>query len=98
MQRDYWWLGARDGDEDFLIFGSATSEEDARQKGLELLGGTDFVIKKLGTRDRSTASALWKGHKLEKTHSLHTARQKLLHEKGIKRKQERLKKRRLMTE
>ena len=95
-QRMYYWIVAHDEQtgEDTLIFGSDHSENEARQKGLTLLSGINFEIKPLPTRDLGTASAMYKGNKLETTHSLHEAKRRLTHEKGLDRKKKRLEKRR----
>lgn len=75
-----WWLVARDeAGKTTLIFGSDRSEEDARQKGLEMLPGIDFEVKKLPTRNLARASSLFKGKKLERTHDLKKSMQKLRH-------------------
>ena len=96
MPRQYYWIVAHDAEtgEDTLIFGSDHGENDARQKGLTLLSGIDFEIKQFPTRDLGTASAMYKGKKLESTHSLHEAKRRLTHEKGLERKKKRLEKRR----
>ncbi len=82
--RNYWWLVTQDQGKNFLVFGSDKSEEDARQKGFELLGGIDFEIKRLPTRSLSQASSLLKGNRLEQYHSLREASKRLGHDKSIK--------------
>ena len=84
--KQYWWIGCTDNSRQTLIFGSDKSEEDARQKGLEMLPGTNFTIKRLPTRDLATASSMWKGLRLEQTHNLHKSLKHLTHEKGLLRK------------
>jgi hypothetical protein len=84
-QKRYYWIVARDETgKTYLVFGSDQSEELARQKGLEMVG-TDFEIKDLPTRDMGRASSMMRGNKLEKTHSLKKASQRIGHEKSIKR-------------
>ncbi len=83
--RYFWWIVAVDQGKTFLVFGSDRGEAEARQKALELLGGTDFDIKKLPTRDQGRASSLLKGNRLEQYHSLHKASQKLGHDRSLKR-------------
>ncbi len=83
--RYYWWIVAICESKPMLIFGSDRSEDEARQKGMELLAGTNFEIKKLPTRDQGRASALLRGKRLEDTHDLKTASQRLGHEKSIAR-------------
>ncbi len=85
-QRMYYWIVAHDTDnKPYLIFGSDKSEEDARQQGLEMLGGVDFEIKKFPTRDLASASSMLKGKKLKETHSLKKATERLGHEKSVNR-------------
>lgn len=86
MRRKYYWLIAKDPDTGkiFLIAGG-NSEDEARQKGLEMLAGIDFEIKPLPTIDLQTASAMVRGKRLEDTHSLRDAKQRLGHTKSINR-------------
>lgn len=82
----YYWIVTRDPDtrQSFLIAGGRT-EEEAREKGLETLGGIDFEIRKLPTIDIGAASAIVRGKRLEETHSLKTAKQRLGHERSLAR-------------
>jgi hypothetical protein len=100
-RRYYWWLLAHDSEtnSNTLVFGSDISEADARQHGLEMLGGCDFEIRKLPTRVLAKASSLWKGNRLEKTHSLKEATKRLGHEATLERwKRRQEQRRRLMTQ
>ena len=82
----YYWISARDETgKRYLIFGSDKDEDSARQKGLEMLGGVDFEIKRFPTRDLSRASSMMKGKRLEETHSLRDASKRLGHSKSVKR-------------
>ncbi len=83
--KQYYWLVCHSEGKVFLVFGSDKSEEDARNRGMELLSGVDFDIKKLPTRNQSRASALYRGVRLENTHSLKKSSQRLGHEKSITR-------------
>jgi len=84
-RRYYYWLTARDETgKPYLIYGGMT-EDEARQKGLEMLGGTDFQIKRLPTRNLARASSLLKGGRLEQTHSLKEAGKRIGHNKSLKR-------------
>ncbi len=88
--KQYYWLVTKDDTgKVFLIYG-ATDEESARQKGLEMLSGDDFEIKRLPTRNLAMASSLYKGNKLEQTHSLKEASKRLGHEKSLRRDRRRL--------
>lgn len=85
-RREYWWIVTRDEDgRPHLVFGSDISEEDARQKGLEMLGGMDFLIKKYPTRDTDMASAFFRGKRLENGEGLKRASQRIGHERSVKR-------------
>jgi len=87
-RRNYYWLVARDSqtNQTTLIFGSDKSESEARAKGLEMLPGTDFAIKRLPTRDTGRASQMLKGGKLERMHSLSEATKRLKHKLGKRRR------------
>ena len=87
--RFYYWIYGRDtsnmGDgKPFLLYGGE-NETECRQKGMEMLSGLDFQIKKLATRDISTASRMLKYGKLEKSHSLREAKQRLGHDRSVRR-------------
>ena len=94
IRRNYFWIVAlaqEEGkpDKPYLVFGSDKSEDDARQKGLELLGGTNFEIRKLPTRNLARASSLLKGNRLEQTQSLREAGRRIGHDKSLKRRRRR---------
>lgn len=82
---NYWWITATDPDsgKPYLIAGGRT-EDEARQKGFEMLGGIDFQLKQLPTRNLQRASSLLKGNRLEETKSLHKAAERLGHERTLK--------------
>lgn len=90
-RRKYYWLLAKDTEtgQPFLIAGGDT-EHEARQKGLECLSGVDFEIRGLYTRNLEKASQIVRGKRLEDTHSLQKARQRIGHEKSIRRWRERI--------
>ena len=84
-RRHYYWITAKDDTgKPYLIYGGAT-EEEARQKGLEMLGGIDFEVKSLPTSNLSMASSMLKGNKLESTHSLKESTRRLGHERSVNR-------------
>jgi len=89
--RYYYWLVAADPEthKPYLVMGSDKSEGDARIKGMEMLPGVDFQIKRLPTKDIGSASAMIRGKRLETTHSLKEASKKLGHEKSIARDRKR---------
>ncbi len=84
MDRYHYWLVAESSGKPYLIYGGVT-EDQARMRGLELLAGTDFQIKRLPTKNLARASSLLKGSRLEQTHSIKQASQRLGHEKSFKR-------------
>jgi hypothetical protein len=86
----FYWLLCRDPDtgKPFLIAGGDT-EDAARSKGLECLGGIDFEVRRLPTRNLARASSMIRGVRLEETHSLKKASQKLGHTKSVRRMLER---------
>lgn len=85
-RRTYYWLLARDIDSNkpYLVFGGNT-EEEARQKGLEMLGGVDFEIKPLPTKNLAMASSMLKGNRLQETKSLREAGKRIGHNRSLKR-------------
>ena len=95
-RRKYYWLVTSDPDtgKPYLIFGGNT-EEEARQRGLDLLSGIDFEIRGLPTRNLATASSMIRGKRLDDTHSLHKASEKLGHDRSLRRLRERIKRRTL---
>lgn len=83
--RQYYWLTAHDEEgKPYLIYGGL-NEDEAREKGLEMLGGIDFEIRRLPTRDLSTASSMLKGNRLATTHSLREATKRVGHNKSLRR-------------
>lgn len=86
VNRYHYWLVCNDPDsgKPYLIYGGQT-EEEARQKGLEMLSGVDFEIKRLPTRNLQRASSLLKGNRLEQSHSLREASKRLGHDKSLNR-------------
>lgn len=98
MPREYhWWIGAVDTEtgRQHLIygapdFGSSGGEDVARSKAFEMLGSIDFELRRLPTRDQSTASALWRGKRLAQGEGLHASSQRIGHEKSVSRWRQRL--------
>ena len=86
-RRYYYWITAKDPEtgKPYLIFGGS-DENEARMKGLEMLPGIDFDLKRLPTRDIGAASRMIKGGRLEETHSLRDAGQRIGHEKTVARR------------
>lgn len=80
------WIVAKDPEtgKPYLIAGGRT-EDEARQKGLEMLGGTDFEVRRLPTVSLAAASSMVKGRRLEKTKSLHKATERLGHDRSLRR-------------
>ena len=74
---------ARDNGRPYLIYGG-TDESSARQKGLEMLSGIDFEIKRYPTRDLAAASAYFRGKRLEQGDGLKKSSQRIGHNKSIK--------------
>ncbi len=83
--RQYYWLTAKGEDgKPYLIYGGLT-EDEGREKGLEMLGGIDFEIVRLPTRQLAKASSLLKGNRLQQTHSLKDATKRIGHNKSLRR-------------
>lgn len=84
-RRHHYWLVTRDENgKPYLIYGGPT-EEEARSKGLEVLGGMDFDIKRLPTRNLQAASSMIRGTRLEQTHSLKQASERIGHSRSLRR-------------
>lgn len=85
-RRKFYWILARDPDtgKPFLIAGGE-DEESAREKGFTTLGGIDFEVRGLYTRNLSRASSIIRGKRLEDTHSLRSARERIGHTKSLSR-------------
>ena len=83
--RYYWWGVSQDPEthKPYLVFLSDKGEEDALERGRELLAGINFEVKKLKTRSLSAASSAIRGGRLESTHSLKEAGQRIGHTKSI---------------
>ena len=83
--RSYYWIFAYDeSSKPYLVYGGAT-EDEARQKGLEILGGLDFQIKCFPTKNLREASSFLRGKRLESSHSLREAGRRIGHTKSINR-------------
>lgn len=87
VRKYYYWLCAKDPEtgKPYLVFGSEKDEADARQRGLELFGGVDFIIKRYPTRDLDTASAYLRGKRLEQSGSLGEAGKRIGHTRSLRR-------------
>ena len=92
-RRYYFWIVAQDQGRPYLVFGGA-DEEESRRKGLELLGGLDFELKRYPTRNLSQASAFYRGVRLGTTHSLHDASKRIGHNRSLTRLKRRIQQRR----
>lgn len=83
----YYWLVAKDPEsgKPYLIAGGKT-EEEARQKGLEMLSGQgiDFEVRRLPTINIGAASSMIKGRRLERTKSLKRATERLGHDRTLR--------------
>lgn len=77
-KRYFYWIYARDPEsgKPYLVYG-ADNEEQARIRGLEMLPGIDFQLKRLPTSNISMASSMIHGHRLESTHSLKKASKRI---------------------
>lgn len=84
----HWWIVTKDPETNkpYLLPGGRT-EQEARQKGLEQLGGVDFELRRFPTTSIERASAMLKGRRLEKTRSLHKATERLGHTRSLRRAQ-----------
>lgn len=90
-RQPWYWIVASDPEtrQPYLIFGGAT-EEEARQKGLEMLPGINFEIRMFRTRHLATASSCLRGLRLDGQHSLRDAGRRQGHTKSLKRLRRRM--------
>jgi len=84
-RQNHFWIVAVQDSRPVLIYGS-TDERLSRQKGLEMLPGIDFQIKRLPTSNLQRASSLLRGSRLDETHDLREATKRQMHERGLKRR------------
>jgi len=84
VTRYYYWITTQNESQPILLYGGLT-ESEAREKGLEMLSGTDFQIKRLPTRDIGAASAYIRGKRLEATHDIHESTRRIGHERTVRR-------------
>jgi len=89
-RRKYYWLVCQSDDGKVFLIAGGRTEEEARQKGLEMLSGIDFEIRGLPTTNLQSASAMVRGKRLEDTHSLNRARQRLGHDRSLDRYKRRI--------
>ena len=88
----YWIVTTDETDRPYLLPGGET-EDEAREKGLELLGGIDFEVRRLKTRNQQTASSMVRGKRLEDTHSLKRATRRVGHKRSVSKLVERFRRR-----
>lgn len=86
----YYWIVTQDQGRPYLIFGGP-DEEEARRKGLELLGGLDFKLVRYRTSQLSQASAFYRGARLESGLGIRESSRRQGHERSL----DRLRRRRL---
>ena len=86
-RQHHYWITTRDPESGrpYLIYGGLT-EDVARQKGLEMLGGMDFEIRRLPTSDLSTASSMVRGKRLASGMGLQESVRRQGHEKTVRRR------------
>ncbi len=89
MREYHLWIATRDErGKPYLIYGCSDrdGESACRDKGMEMLGGLDFEIKRYPTKNLAEASAFHRGKRLERGEGLKSATQRLGHEKSIARR------------
>jgi len=89
MREYHLWIATRDeSGKPYLIYGCSDrdGESACRDKGIEMLGGLDFEIKRYPTRNLSEASAFHRGKRLERGEGLRASTQRLGHEKSVARR------------
>ena len=96
MRKYFYWLICREPDTGkvFLLSGGE-DEQSARNRGLECLGGIDFKIKRLPTRNLASASAQVRGLRLNSGEGLRKSSERQGHQKSLDRLKQRLQKRQM---
>ena len=84
-RRKYYWLVCQSDDGKVFLIAGGRTEEEARQKGLEMLGGINFEIRALPTTNLQSASSMVRGKRLEDTQSLNKARERIGHNSSLNR-------------
>lgn len=89
MREYHYWISAIEPEtgKPYLLYGcpAREGEEKARQRGMELLGGLDFQIKRYPTRDINMASSYLRGKRQEQTQSLKESSRRIGHNKSLRR-------------
>jgi len=87
MKQYHFWIAAASEGKPYLIYGcpDRDGESVCRNKGIEMLGGLNFEIKRYPTRNLAEAARFHKGHRLETGEGLKRSTQRLGHEKSIER-------------
>lgn len=89
-KRMYYWITVSDDDgKPYLVYGGLT-EEEARQNGMEMLGGLDFQLRRFPTRDLGAARAYLAGRRLDAGKGLRESARRQGHEKSIVRLRKRM--------
>jgi len=104
MPREYhYWIycapSAESSGKPILIYGGpdrgSTGEDEARQKAFEMLSNMDWTLKRLPTREMSTASAMIRGKRLSDGEGIRSSTQRIGHERSVNRLKERIARRRM---
>jgi hypothetical protein len=89
MRQYHFWIVSRDPDtgRPYLIYGcpDRDGEDECRRKGIEMLGGLNFDIKRYPTSNLAQASSYHRGRRLESGEGLRASTQRIGHEKSIER-------------
>jgi len=99
MRREYhFWIATWDNEtgKPYLIYGcpERDGEDECRSKGIEMLGGLNFDIKRYPTSNLAMASQFHKGHRLTSGDGLKQSVQRLGHARSVDRLRSRLARRR----
>ena len=93
----HWWIVTKDETErPYLVYAcpDRDGEAIARQRGMELLSGLDFSLKRYPTRDLNRARSYLAGKRLDEGMGLRESARRQGHEKSLKRLQIRIQKKR----
>lgn len=85
-RRLFYWILTKDERGKLFLIAGGNTESEARMRGIEILGSTDFEIRGLHTRNLASASSEVRGKRLEDTHSLRKAGERIGHTKSLRRR------------
>ena len=90
MRQFHFWISTIDPEtgKRYLIYGCPErggGENEARQKGMEMLSGLDFKLHRFPTMDKDSASAMLRGKRISAGQPLGEVSRRIGHERSLRR-------------